>query len=32
MVSTVKDRHDISDEAKRKILRLNALKLYGWNG
>ena len=32
MVSTVKDRQYISDEAKRKILRLNALKLYGWNG
>jgi len=31
MVSTVKERRDISEDAKRKILRLNALKLYDWN-
>jgi predicted TIM-barrel fold metal-dependent hydrolase len=31
MVSTLQNRRDISDDAKRKIMYLNALTLYGWN-
>jgi uncharacterized protein len=31
MVSTVKERKDISESAKQKILGANALKLYGWD-
>jgi len=30
MVSTVRGRTDISDQQKAKIMRANAIKLYGW--
>lgn len=30
MVSTVRDRKDISDRQKDKVMRANAMKLYGW--
>jgi len=32
MVSTVRGRKDISDGQKDKIMRANAIRLYGWNG
>jgi predicted TIM-barrel fold metal-dependent hydrolase len=32
MVSTVMGRKDISDRQKDKIMRANAMRLYGWNG
>lgn len=32
MVSTVRGRKDISDRQKDKIMRANAIRLYGWNG
>jgi len=32
MVSTVSGRKDISDRQKDKIMRANAVRLYGWNG
>jgi hypothetical protein len=31
MVSTLKEREDISDRAKQKILCDNAMRLYGWD-
>jgi hypothetical protein len=30
MTSTVKGRKDISEQQKDKIMRSNAIKLYGW--
>jgi predicted TIM-barrel fold metal-dependent hydrolase len=30
MTSTVKGRKDISDKQKDKIMRSNAIRLYGW--
>jgi uncharacterized protein len=32
MTSTVRSRKDINDGQKDKIMRANAIKLYGWNG
>jgi uncharacterized protein len=31
MVSTLKERKDISESAKAKILSANAMRLYGWD-
>jgi predicted TIM-barrel fold metal-dependent hydrolase len=30
MTSTVKERKDITDKQKDKIMRANAIRLYGW--
>jgi predicted TIM-barrel fold metal-dependent hydrolase len=31
MTATVKKRQDVSERQKDKIMRANAIQLYGWN-